>query len=678
MPGVLTTCPYCGCGCNFVLQVTDGRLTGTSPAGKHPVSCGSLCIKGWNAHEYVHSPERLPGAMVRKDDQLQPATWDEALDAAAGGLGRIAAEHGPDAVMFLSSAKCTNEENFLMMKLARAGFGTNNVDHCARLCHASTVVGLAGTFGSGAMTNSIEELAGADCIFVIGSNTTEQHPQVAARIMQSVRSGGALVVADPRSIRLTRFAKIHMRQRPGTDVALINAMMHVILAEGLADEQFIADRTENFEELRRVVEAYPPRRGEQISGVPAELIVEVARTYARADASAIVYSMGITQHTTGTDNVRSLANLAMLTGNVGRPSTGVNPLRGQNNVQGACDLGALPNVFSGYQKVADPEARDKFARAWGAGSLPDRAGLTVVEAMEAAAAGGVKAMYIMGENPMMSDPDLRKVEKALGKLELLIVQDIFMTETARLAHVVLAGASFAEKDGTFTNTERRVQRVRKAIEPIADARADWDILCDLARRTGCDGMNYAGPEEVFNEIARLTPSYGGMSYPRLEPWGLHWPCPETDHPGTPYLHKGKFARGKGRFCPAEYRPPDEVPDEQYDLTLTTGRIYFHWHTGSMTRRTSPLNRESPEAFVEISPEDAEVRGIRDGQRVRAATRRGSIELTARVTSDVAPGVLFIPFHFHEAAANLLTNPALDPEAKIPEFKACAARIEACE
>jgi len=674
---VLTTCPYCGCGCNMTLQVAAGRVVGVAPVRGHPVAAGSLCVKGWNAHEFVHSPDRLTGPLLRRDGKLVAAGWDEALDFIAGDLKRIVAAAGPDAIAFFSSAKCTNEENFLMMKLARAAFGTNNVDHCARLCHASTVVGLAGTFGSGAMTNSIEELASADCIFVIGSNTTEQHPQVAARILQAVRGGGRLIVADPRSIRLTRFAQIHMRHTPGTDVALINAMMNVILSEGLEDRDFIAERTEGFDELRRVVASYPPKRGEAVTGVPAELIVAAARSYAAAESAAIVYSMGITQHITGVDNVRSLANLAMLTGNVGRPHTGVNPLRGQNNVQGACDLGALPNVYSGYQKVTDAPAREKFARAWGVAELPAGPGLTIVEAIHAAADGRIKALYVMGENPMLSDPDIRNAEKALRRLELLIVQDIFLTETARLAHVVLPGASFAEKDGTFTNTERRVQRVRKAIEPIGGARPDWRILCDVARRAGYDGMNYSGPEEIFNELAELTPSYHGMSYPRLEPWGLLWPCPEAGHPGTPYLHKDRFARGAGCFMPAEFRPPDEQPDEQYDLILTTGRIYFHWHTGSMTRRTSPLERESPEAFVEVSPEDADARGIKPGREVRVSTRRGSIRLTARVTADVAPGVLFIPFHFYEAAANLLTNPALDPEAKIPEYKVCAAKLEAC-
>jgi formate dehydrogenase alpha subunit len=677
MASVLTTCPYCGCGCNLSLQVADRRVVGVSPALGHPVAGGSLCIKGWNAHEFVHSPDRLKGPLLRREGRLVPAPWEEALEVVAGGLKDIAARHGPDSVVFLSSAKCTNEENYLVSKLARAAMGTNNVDHCARLCHASSVVGLTETFGSGAMTNSIEDLAGAKCIFVIGSNTTEQHPQVAARILESVRQGGSLIVADPRSIRLTRFAKIHMRHRPGTDVALVNSMMHVILAEGLEDRDFIAARTENFDALKRLAAACPPQRGEAITGVPAKQIIEAARTYAGAETGAIVYSMGITQHTTGVDNVRTLANLALLTGNVGRPSTGVNPLRGQNNVQGACDMGALPDVYTGYQRVVEAEARKKFAAAWGLPSLPDRPGLTVVEATEAATEGRVRAMYIIGENPMVADPDLRKTQKGLQSLELLVVQDIFLTETAQLAHVVLAGASFAEKDGTFTNTERRVQRVRKAIDPVGDSRADWQILCEVARRLGYAGMDYDSPERVFGELAALTPSYRGMSYPRLEPWGLVWPCPTSDHPGTPCLHKDSFTRGKGKFAPAEYRPPGEMPDEHYDLILTTGRIYFHWHSTSMTRRTSPLNRESPEAFVEISPEDAERRGIKSGRRVRVSSRRGSVELVARVTEVVAPGVLFIPFHFYEAAANLLTNPALDPEAKIPEYKVCAARVEAC-
>jgi formate dehydrogenase alpha subunit len=680
---VLTTCPFCGCGCNFYLKVEDGQLQGVMPAGGHPVAGGSLCVKGWQSAAFVESPDRLREPLIKERGRFRPASWEEALSRVVEGLAGIQASSGPDAVAFFSSAKCTNEENFLMMKLARAAFATNNVDHCARLCHASTVVGLGATFGSGAMTNSIEELTDADCILVTGSNTSEQHPQVAARIIQAVQKGAALIVVDPRRIRLARFATLHLSQRPGTDVAWLNGLMHVILKEGLADRDFIRDRTENFEELQATVATYTPERVAEITGIPPEKLVEAARLYGRAKAASIVYSMGITQHTTGVDNVKSCANLAMLTGNVGRRSTGVNPLRGQNNVQGACDMGALPDVFSGYQKVALPEVRAKFERAWrvpaqgGREHLPPEPGLTVVEVTNAAYDGAVRGLYIMGENPMVSDPDLTHVRAALERLELLVVQDIFLTETAELATIVLPGASFAEKDGTFTNTERRVQLVRKALEPVGNARADWEILCAVAQRAGYGGMHYGSPGEVFAEIASLTPIYGGMSYERLKPWGLQWPCPESGHPGTATLHQGKFSRGLGRFCPAQYRPPDEEPDEEYPFRLTTGRVYFHWHTGSMTRRTSILLRESPAAFVEVSPEDARSLGVRDRQRVRVASRRGEVELEARVTSDVVPGVLFIPFHFYEAAANLLTNPALDPEAKIPELKVCAARMEKC-
>jgi formate dehydrogenase alpha subunit len=591
-------------------------------------------------------------------------------------LKRIQDEHGSDSVAFLSSAKCTNEENYLMMKLARAVFGTNNVDHCARLCHSSTVVGLAATFGSGAMTNSIAELEDADCILVTGSNTSEQHPQVAARIIRALDKGARLIVVDPRSIRLARLAHLHLRQRPGTDVAWLNGFMHVILREGSEDHKFIEERTEGFEELKHVVQEYTPERVEKITGIPSNDLVEAARIYGQASSSAIVYSMGITQHTTGVDNVKSCANLAMLTGNVGRPCTGVNPLRGQNNVQGACDMGALPDVYSGYQRVTDPAVRKKFESAWKV-SLPAEPGLTVVEIINAAGRGEIKGLYIMGENPMVSDPDIRHVEEALSKLELLVVQDIFLTETAQLAHIVLPGASFAEKDGTFTNTERRVQLVTEAVPPIGESLPDWRILCDLVRQAGHQGFDYDSPSKVFDEIAALTPIYAGMSHERLEPWGLQWPCPSPDHPGTPYLHKGKFSRGLGRFMPAEYKPPAEVPDDEYPFQLTTGRVYFHWHTGSMTRRTATLLRERPSAFVEVSPEDAQRLSIRDRDRVAVASRRGEIELEARVTTDVPPGVLFIPFHFYEAAANVLTNPALDPEAKIPELKVCAARIGKC-
>jgi formate dehydrogenase alpha subunit len=674
MARTLTTCPYCGCGCGLYLISRGQELIGVEPAPGHPISRGQLCVKGWNAYEFVGSPERLTHPLVRENGGFQEVSWEEALDRVVEGLKRIQEAQGPDSLAFFSSAKTTNEENFLFMKLARAVFGTNNVDHCARLCHSPTVAGMAACFGSGAMTNSINELEKAEVILVIGSNTTEQHPLIGTRIIEAARSGTKLIVADPLTIRLSRFATINLHHRSGTDVALLNGIMHIIIAEGLQDEGFLAERTENYSELERLVKDYPPEKVSRITGVAEEDIRKVARMYAGSRRSMIFYAMGITQHISGTDNVRSCANLAMLTGNIGRESTGVNPLRGQNNVQGACDMGALPNVFSGYQSVEDPSVRAKFEKAWGIERLPEKPGLGVTLAVKAAETGEVKGMYIMAENPMLSDPDLNHTRRALENLDFLVVQDIFMTETAELADVVLPGASYAEKEGTFTNTERRVLRVGKAIEPVGRSRADWQIICEVARRAGYGRMQYDGPEEVMNEINVLTPSYGGITYERITPWGRQWPCPDRKHPGTPFLHKDKFTRGRGRFLPVAYIPADELPDEEYDFTLTSGRIYFHFHTGTMTRRTAVLNREEPGAFAEINPDDARERKIYPGELIRVSSRRGTIRLPARLTERMPRGMVSIPFHFREAAANLLTNPALDPAAKIPEYKVCAVKI----
>ena len=672
---VLTTCPYCGAGCNFYLQVLDGELVGVLPCKSHTVSQGKLCIKGWNASEFVVSKERLTKPLIKHNGSFIEASWDEALDTIAKKLKEYK-EIESDSIAVLSSAKCTNEENYLMMKFARAVLGTNNVDHCARLCHASTVVGLVRSFGSGAMTNSIREFEDADCILVIGSNTAEQHPLIARYILRAKEKGANLIVIDPRAITLTQFADFHLRQRPGTDVAVFNGFINVILAEGLEDKEFIKERTEGIEELRKTVENYTPARVEEITHIPKDKLVAAARTYAKAEHASIVYSMGITQHTTGVDNVSSSANLAMLTGNVGKPSTGVNPLRGQNNVQGACDLGALPNVYSGYQSVTDEKARAKFENAWKA-KLPEKPGLTVVEMMNEAAKGNIKAIYIMGENPMISDPDINHVREGLEKLEFLAVQDIFLTETAQLADVVLPATSYAEKDGTFTSTERLVQMVRKAIEPPGESRADWQIICDLAKAMGSKEFEYGAPADIMDEIASLTPSYSGMSFNRLQKGGLAWPCPSKEHPGTPYLHKEKFARanGKGKFWGIEFKEPAELPDEEYPFTLSTGRIMFHFHTGTMTRKTDLLNKEVPTGYVEIAPKDAERLGIVAGELVSVQTRRGRIETKALITARVPEGMIFIPFHFAECAANVLTNPALDPVAKIPEYKVCAAKIE---
>ena len=526
------------------------------------------------------------------------------------------------------------------------------------------------------MTNSLAEIVNTDVMLLTGTNTTENHPVVAIKMKQAVTKGGAkLIVADPREIEMVRFSDIWLRQTPGTDVALLNGLMHVIIEEGLYDDEYVRTRTEGFEELKKIMKRYTPEFVEGITGVPQDDLRKAARLYAGAKRASIFYAMGITQHITGTDNVKSLANLAMLCGNVGIESGGLNPLRGQNNVQGACDLGALPNVFTGYQQVANDEARKKFEKAWGIKGLPAQIGLTMTEMMPAAAKGDIKALYIMGENPMVSDPDLKHVEESLDNLDFLVVQDIFLTETAQMADVVLPAASFAEKDGTFTNTERRVQPVRKGVKPPGNARADWEIIADISTRMGYE-MKYRSAEAIFNEITEVTPSYAGISYKRLEKeGGLQWPCPTPKHPGTPYLHKDKFVRGKGLFHAVEFIPPAELPDKGYPLFLTTGRVLYHYHTGSMTRRDEGLNFRYPEGYVEVNPVDAMEMGVADGEKVRVASRRGKIEIPVMVTPRSPQGTVFIPFHFFEAAANRLTNTALDPIGKIPELKVCAVKVE---
>ena len=535
------------------------------------------------------------------------------------------------------------------------------------------MAGLAASFGSGAMTNSIGELEGADCIFVIGSNTTEAHPIVAIRIKAAVEKHGArLIVADPRRIDLVRHAEMHLQQRCGTDTLLINAMMNVIIAEGLHDKVFIGERTENFDELAAAVAPCTPEVAELTSGVPADDIRAAARAFATARRAAIVYAMGITQHITGTDNVKALANLAMLTGNVGIESGGVNPLRGQNNVQGACDMAGLPNVLPGYQTLVLPEARDKFAAAWGR-PIPPEPGLTVVEMLHAADEGRIRALYCMGENPVLSDPNSNHTRQALEKLDLLIVQDIFLTETAEYAHVVLPSASFAEKEGTFTNTERRVQRVRKALDAPGQARSDWEILCDLATRMGYP-MHYDGPAQIMEEIASLTPIYGGISYERLESESLQWPCPDAEHPGTPYLHKDKFARGLGHFHATPFKEAAELPDDDYPFLLSTGRVLYHFHTATMTRQSAGLDELDPGGGIQVNPADAKALGLGQGDFLDVESRRGVVRAKALLTDRVPQGMVFMPFHFREASANVLTNDALDPIAKIPEFKVCAVKL----
>ncbi len=522
------------------------------------------------------------------------------------------------------------------------------------------------------MTNTISEIADADLILACGTNTVEAHPVIGYRINQALHRGAQLVVVDPRDTDLAKWAQVHLRLRPGTDIALINGMLNVIIGEEIYNKEFVANRTEGFEDLKALVAKYPPEYVEGITGVPAEQIREVARAYATAPKATILYTMGITQHVVGTHNVFSVANLAMLCGQIGRASTGVNPLRGQNNVQGACDLGALPNVLTAYQSVTDPAVREKFGQVWNC-AIGEKPGLTVGEMMTAADHGDIRAMYIMGENPILSDPDASHVAHALEHLDFLVVQDIFLTETARYADVVLPAASYAEKDGTFTNTERRVQRVRKAVAPPGIALPDWEIISRVATALGYP-MKYGSPEEIFDELRTVTPSYAGITYARLDERGIQWPCPNTEHPGTPILHGEKFSRGLGKFHAVEQVDPDEVPDAEYPLILDTGRRLYHYHTGTMSRK-GMLEEQMASDYLEVNPADAERLGIGDGDRVRVRSRRGVIEIRAQVSDVVPSGVVFSSFHFTESPVNRLTNPKLDPISKIPELKVCAVRVE---
>ena len=690
---VRTTCPYCGVGCQIDLHIRDNRIFRvTAPFDVAP-NYGRLCVKGRFGLDFVHHPSRLRVPLIRKDfgkrprkpvglDGFREATWDEALDLAAEKLAEIVRAHGGDAIGTFCSAKATNEDNYIFQKFVRAVLGTNNVDHCARLCHASSVAGLSYTIGSAAMSNSVEEMRDLDVFIVTGSNTTETHPVISTFLREAVvKNGARLIVVDPRGTEMTRFATLWLRQKPGTDVAVFTAMAHVIVQEGLYNTAFIEARTEGFVEFAQSLKPFTPEWAEEISGVPAQQIREAARMYATAKTAAIYWGMGITQHSHGTDNVLSLSNLALLTGHIGKPGTGLNPLRGQNNVQGCSDSGGLPNVYPGYQRVDDPAVKAKFERAWGV-SLSGTPGLTTMEMVEAADQGLIHAYYIMGENPMMSEPNLRHSRHVMENLEFVLVQDIFLNETGAYADIILPAASFAEKDGTFTNTDRRVQRIRKALTPPGQARADWEIIADLAKRVEAKlgrsksaGFDYDHPSEIWDEMAALTPAFQGINYERIErEGGIPWPCPGPEHPGTPYLFANSFPRGKGRFAILQFREPAEWPDEEYPFILSTGRVLYHWHGGTLSRR-SRLEEAYPKARVEIHPADAKRLGIHTGDRVRIQSRRGSIEAWALVTARSPKGTVFIPFHFAEAAANELTNDALDPQAKIPEYKVCAVRVE---
>ena len=668
---VATTCTYCGCGCGIHLGVAGGRIVSARGVRESPANEGRLCVKGRFGFGFVNAPDRLKTPLIRRDGVLAEATWDEALDLVAAQFSA----HRGASFAAIASAKLTNEENYVLQKFARAVQGTNTVDHCARLCHSPTVAGLVQSFGSGAMTGSSRDIGDARCVFAIGTNTTAAHPIVGLQVMRSVRQGGKLIVANPRRIELAAHADLFLQHRAGSDVALLMGMMRVILDEGLHDPAFIESRCENFEAFRESLAQYDDATVEAKTGVPFAQVAAAARMYAGNAPASILYAMGITQHTHGTDNVLAISNLALLTGNIGRPSAGVHPLRGQSNVQGACDMGALPNVYPGYQRVDRPEVKAKFERAWGV-ALDDTPGLTHLEILNGVTGGRIKAIYLVGENPALSEADATHARDAMEQVDFLVVQDIFLTESAQYADVVLPAATFAEKDGTFTNTERRVQRVRKAIEPVGDARTDLWITCEIAKRMGAPGFGFASAAEVMDEIVKLTPSYGGITYDRIDRTGLQWPCPDAGHPGTRTLHAERFPTpsGRGRFFPLTYRAPDEEPDEEFPLVLTTERSLYHYHTSTMTRRVPGLEQLRSEELVEIHPRDAAALRIATGDEVRVTSRRGEVVARALVTEVSPPGTVSMTFHFHEAPTNVLTNAAWDPVAKIPETKVCAVRV----
>jgi formate dehydrogenase (NADP+) alpha subunit len=727
-----TICGYCGVGCGIEYALKNGVSRSAEPPKilyaqgfeEAPANGEFLCVKGRFGWDFATSPDRLTRPLLRRDiahklglttepwtmpeqtilkgkngrDNFIEIDWDKAIEITVNQLMATLEAHGPDAVAGLASARCTNEDNYLFQKLLRATVGTNNVDHCARLCHASTVAGLGKAFGSGAMTNSIREIRHTDCLFITGSNTAESHPVIGYEVVRAVKEGASLVILDPRRIPLVDHATLHLQAKPGTDGHVFMAMMHVILREGWANEQFITSRTEGFETFAPSVAEMTPEAAALISGVPAAKIEEAARLYALGQRqfgesrfsgerghSSILYSMGITQRSNGTDLVLTLANLAMLTGQIGKPSTGVNPLRGQSNVQGACDVGCLPNVLPGYQPVADGAKRQTLAEKWGLPDLSDVPGLTVVELMHAAEAGKVRAMYIMGENPMLSDPNITHVEEALRLLDFLVVQDIFISETAELAHLILPAASSMEKDGTFTNTERRVQLIQPVLPAPGEARSDWQIVAEIGQqisqrwrpeRNQAVNWQFDSSAAVMEELARVTPIYGGMDYRRLTGDGLIWPCPDRQHPGTPILHTQQFSRGLGLFHAVQAQTQAEETDEEFPLILTTGRILYHYHTGTMTRRSEPLDWREPRGYAEINEADAISANIRDGGWVVIKSRRGQVRVQARVGERVTTGTVFLAFHWKEAPANMLTHDfALDPVAKIPEFKVCAVSIE---
>ncbi len=694
---VTTTCPYCGVGCTLELHIKGDTIFKVTSPFDSPVNHGNLCVKGRFGYDFIYSPKRVTAPLLRKTLQTpghrtqafersewSEVSWDEALDTVADRLVEIYRRDGSDAMSVYCCAKATNEDNYLLQKMFRALFRTNNVDHCTRLCHAGSVTALLKALGTSAMSNTASEVMKCDCFIITGTNTSENHPIIALQMKEAVMKNGAkLIVIDPRRIELCDFATLWLPLKPGTNVPVFSAMAHVIIKEGLVNRDFVAARTEGYDEFVKSLEKFTPEYAEMISGVDRNLIVEAARMYANARNGAIYWGMGISQLSTGTSSALGLIHLALLTGHIGREGTGLNPLRGQNNVQGASDAGGMPFHYPGYMEVDKDENAVKWEKAWNIepGRLSRKRGLTTTEILTNAKPGGVRALYIMGENPMMTEPNLNVTRHHMEQLEFLVAQDVFINESGAFADVILPATSWAEKEGTFTNTDRRVQRVRKAIEPRGQARSDWEIICDLAQRIekrlgrpNTARWNYEEPEEVFREMANVATMLKGVTYQRIEQVGLQYPVPDEHHPGTPFLFAETFPAGRGRFFPLEYIPVVEEPDDEYPFILTTGRLLEHWHGGTMTRE-SQLNELFPQPVIDMHEIDAARCGLKTGDAVRVSSRRGTVVLRVNVSEKTTPGVVFIPMHFAEAAANLLTIDALDPQAKIPEFKACAVNVQ---
>ena len=674
---VKTLCPFCGVGCGICLKVNEqGQLLSVEPQQNHPISQGKLCDKGWSTPYAINSDKRLTQPLKRINKDFHPISWQEALTTIADELTGVIDESGSQAVGVISSARASNEDNYAAQKFARGVLKTNNIDHCARICHSPTVAGLKQSLGSGAMTNSAKDIFDTDLMLVFGADPTENHSILGGHIMQAHAQGTELIVVDPRVIRLAKLTPMHLQLKLGSNIALINALLHVIIKEQWFDQSFVNSRTEGFEQLAKHVKDITPESVEGITGVSAELIRTTARAYSQSKRAMIFYGMGITQYVSGTNNVISLANLALSCGHIGKAGTGVNPLRGQNNVQGACDMGCLPNVYPGYQAVAESASQEKFSKAWGA-QVAQQPGLTSLGMTKAAQSGDFRALLLFGEDPVVTDPDQNHVQSSLKNLDLLVVAELTMTETAKLADIILPAASFAEKDGTFTNCERRVQKVNQALPPLGKAKGDWQWLQALAKQMGSQLLNWQNSEQVFNEMAALTPAYQAMTYQKIsENSGLQWPCTNDIPNGTSILHQQSFPIGKARFICVNQVNIDEEADDNYPLLLTTNRLHFHYGCGSMTRNSPLLERETPPGVLFINPVDAKALNINHQAPVSIKSRRGYVETRAMISEDVPVGLVAMPYHFKEAPSNQLTNTAQDPVTKMPELKACAVAVTA--